>query len=174
MSETWSWELLYRVNCLKFLRMINVFQKSKFKQLQSSWYLSRGSTYMAQYYYAFPYRDVNFSIPLVQVRALHYLHSNRIIHRDMKPQNILIGAGSVVKVDKFYCWRFFLKYSLLCLLLCQPEQDVCQPHCLKRCKERRNIIWFSVLQFDIELASCTYNRHKRCTDADIERGFDVA
>lgn len=35
------------------------------------------------------------------VRALHYLHSNRIIHRDMKPQNILIGAGSVVKLCDF-------------------------------------------------------------------------
>lgn len=35
------------------------------------------------------------------VRALHYLHTNRIIHRDMKPQNILIGARGKVKLCDF-------------------------------------------------------------------------
>eukprot|EP00039_Didymoeca_costata_P013798 m.215018 g.215018 ORF g.215018 m.215018 type:complete len:1222 (-) comp15874_c0_seq3:1529-5194(-) len=48
-------------------------------------------------------------LPLEQVRevaqqlvsALHYLHSHRIMHRDMKPQNILIGKGGNVKLCDF-------------------------------------------------------------------------
>ena len=35
------------------------------------------------------------------VRALHYLHSHRVMHRDMKPQNILVGADGKVKLCDF-------------------------------------------------------------------------
>ena len=35
------------------------------------------------------------------VLALHYLHSRRVIHRDMKPQNVLVGAGGKIKLCDF-------------------------------------------------------------------------
>jgi fused-like protein len=41
------------------------------------------------------------SIAKQLVSALFYLHSHRIIHRDMKPQNVLIGANGVVKLCDF-------------------------------------------------------------------------
>jgi fused-like protein len=35
------------------------------------------------------------------VSALHYLHSHRILHRDMKPQNILLCKDNKVKLCDF-------------------------------------------------------------------------
>lgn len=35
------------------------------------------------------------------VSALYYLHSHRILHRDMKPQNILLGKSGVIKLCDF-------------------------------------------------------------------------
>uniref|UniRef100_A0A672G556 non-specific serine/threonine protein kinase n=2 Tax=Salarias fasciatus TaxID=181472 RepID=A0A672G556_SALFA len=35
------------------------------------------------------------------VSALYYLHSHRILHRDMKPQNILLGKTGTVKLCDF-------------------------------------------------------------------------
>ena len=45
------------------------------------------------------------------VRALHYLHENRIIHRDMKPQNILISSNGKVKLCDFAFSKFKLSGS---------------------------------------------------------------
>ena len=41
------------------------------------------------------------SIAAQLVSALYYLHARRILHRDMKPQNILLGKDGVVKLCDF-------------------------------------------------------------------------
>lgn len=47
------------------------------------------------------------------VGALHYLHSHRILHRDMKPQNILLTADGTVKLCDFGFARSLSAHTLV-------------------------------------------------------------
>lgn len=49
-----------------------------------------------------PFNDVLASHYIYQIAdALHYMHKKRIIHRDVKPENVLIGFDNVVKLADF-------------------------------------------------------------------------
>lgn len=95
-------------------------------------------------YIMFLYRFIRISwCWIFQVRALHYLHSNRIIHRDMKPQNILIGAGSIVKVE----WLDNMRMFHCCI--CNPSSFISLTFPLL--DKRFSCLWLSLL---IPCTSC--------------------
>lgn len=43
-----------------------------------------------------------------QVLALEYLHSLRVVHRDLKPDNLLIAHDGHIKVTKSFICSFLL------------------------------------------------------------------
>jgi fused-like protein len=79
------------------------------------------------------------------VQALHYLHSRRIVHRDMKPQNVLISAKGTVKLCDFGFARSdadrqqqMLMQSIKGTPLYMSPELVCNDRCV-RAQSRRHV-----------------------------------
>jgi len=105
-------EILKKVNHPHVMRMLNIFETDTDFCLVSE--LARGDLFQIIDDNQTLPEQILKSIALQLVSALAYLHKNRIIHRDMKPQNILIGARGTVKLCDFGFARA-LSYTTLFL-----------------------------------------------------------
>lgn len=92
-------EILQKVKHPNIMRMLNIFETDTDFCVVSE--LARGDLFQIIDDNQTLPEDVLRNVAAQLVSALAYLHKNRIIHRDMKPQNILITGKGALKLCDF-------------------------------------------------------------------------
>lgn len=91
---------MQRVSCSRLLKMMGIYQRARYSFYSGRVLPDIRLFLMINMCSLFPSSKVQ-EIACQLVSALYYLHSHRILHRDMKPQNILLGKSGVVKLCDF-------------------------------------------------------------------------
>ena len=86
--------------------------------------------YLGKPDYFLPEKDVRMYAEQI-LRALVYLHNKKIMHLDLKPQNILIDHGSVAKIADFGTSQIFYQEDMDQILSHRGTWEFMAPECYK-------------------------------------------
>lgn len=118
-------------------------------------YVDAGSlSALVRHYGRFPESLVKVYMAQV-LKGLHYLHTQGVIHRDIKGANILLSTSGEVKLADFGCVAVPASISILCGISLTGNESrqrvgkTSRPHQRRRC-----VCWIALLGYVV--SPCVY------------------